>query len=149
MRWSQAPAALLFDVDNLLYPRCLQRCLQVLECSQAAFAYPILRIFGAGSGLLGTHPFDRERLAQGNYIDTLAVLRRSAWEAIGGFPTVPEPLEDYVLWLSLVDQGFHGAQVPEILACYRMRGESRSQSWQKNLPEFRARLRRTFSWLPA
>lgn len=128
VRLSRAAALLPLDADNRLFPRCLERCLQGLRASGAAFVYPILRREGQGSGLVSYQPFDPRRFAPGNYIDTLALMRRDAWETLGGFPHVEFGMEDYALWLALLEQGLVGAQVPEILAAYRVHARSRTQA---------------------
>lgn len=146
MRRLSAAAALLLDADNVLYPRCARRCLDALNISGAAFVYPILRVFGLRSALLGHSPFDVDRLSHANYIDTLALVRRSAWEAVGGFPDLMEGLEDFAFWLLLVDRGFAGAQVPEILAGYRTHGGSRSRSAARHSAAIHEKLKAAFPW---
>ena len=146
MRRLSASAALLLDADNVLYPRCARRCLDALEASGAAFVYPILRVFGLRSALLSYAPFDVERLSRASYIDALALVRRSAWEAVGGFPNLAEGLEDFAFWLALVDKGFVGAQVPEILAAYRFHNASRNRAVSQHVPALCARLRAAFPW---
>lgn len=127
-RLSRAPALLLLDADNRLFPRCAERCLAGLRASGAAFVYPILARMGLGSGLVGYQPYEPRRFLASNFIDTLALLRRDAWEALGGFPHVGLGMEDYALWLALLERGLTGAQVPEILAAYRVHGRSRTQA---------------------
>lgn len=147
MRKATTEFALLLDADNSLYPRCAKRCLQALQNSQAAFAYPMLRMVGTRQGILGARAFDPEALAQGNYIDTLSLLRRSAWEAVGGFPHLEPALEDYALWLTLIEHGFHGVQVPEILATYRSHEDSRTVRSLPGTSAIHARLQRAFPWI--
>lgn len=147
MRHATSSAALLLDADNVIYPRCVKRCLQALESSGAAFVYPIVRIFGNRSGLLGVEQFDKERLGTGNYIDTLALVRRSAWETVGGFPDLPEGLEDYAFWLTLVDHGLAGAQIPEILGAYRAHQSCRSRIAHAHAGAIHRRLKAAFPWI--
>ncbi len=148
LRNARGPAALLLDADNRLFPRCLSRLLAGLEASGAAFVYPILQRIGLDSGLQGFLPFDPERLKRKNYIDTLALVRVSAWRAVGGFPSLREGHEDHAFWLALLEKGLQGALVPEILAAYRVHPDSRTAS--SAIPrraEIDARLSARFPWL--
>ncbi len=121
----ETPFVLPLDADNVLYPRFTSRCLEALERSDAAFAYPILRVFGGREGLLGTDSWSRGRLAQGNYIDAMALIRRSAWLEVGGYSKAMHMgWEDYDLWCKFVEAGYRGLQVPEVLAGYRVHSES-------------------------
>jgi O-methyltransferase len=147
MALATTPAALLFDIDNILYPRCVRRCLEALEAAPVAFVYPILRLMGARGGLQGIHPFDSERLARGNYIDTLAMVRRAAWAEVGGFPELDHGLEDFAFWLTLVGHGLAGAQVPEILAAYRTHEAGRTAVMLPQLNAIHDRLERAFPWI--
>lgn len=147
MALATTPAALMFDVDNILYPRCVRRCLEALEAAQVAFVYPILRLMGARGGLQGIHPFDPERLARGNYIDTLAMVRRAAWAEVGGFPDLDDGLEDFAFWLTLVGHGLAGAQVPEILAAYRTHEAGRTAVMLPRVDAIHDRLERAFPWI--
>ena len=145
VRLSRAPALLLLDADNRLFPRCLERCLRGLDAAGTAFVYPMLARAGAATGLLSYQTFEPARFAASNYIDTLALLRRDAWEALGGFPHVARGLEDYALWLALLERGLTGAQVPEILAAYRVHPGSRTQAMGEAAADEAARLRARFA----
>ena len=44
---SNTPYLFILDADNLLYPRCIQRCTAALDADpDAAMAYPIIEKFG-------------------------------------------------------------------------------------------------------
>src|SRR5207302_1848636 len=122
----QAVGKLLFilDADNAVYPHAFGRLVTALEKDpQAAFAYGMLERFDSGGStdLMNWLPWSKERLARGNYIDATALIRRRAFEQVGGY-TTDERLygwEDFALWCAFADAGLYGVHVPEILARYR------------------------------
>jgi glycosyltransferase involved in cell wall biosynthesis len=125
------PFVLPLDADNELYPTCLEKLLRSLQPSPAAFAFCLVEQFGPGlpsdePPLMHLHPWNPDRLTAGNYIDAMCLLRRAAWEAVGGYTlTMPAPgWEDYDLWLKLARASQRGLQVPQILARYRVHPHS-------------------------
>jgi len=151
VRLARGPFFLPLDHDNVLLPRCGERCLEALEASGAAAAYPILATFGGGQELMGTNAWSPDLLAYGNYIDTLAVVAVEAWKAVGGYKLLgPFGLEDYELWCDFVDHGFEAIQVPEILALYRRSAGSRSDLQRSELTKIqqaRAEAKLRHPWL--
>jgi glycosyl transferase family 2/glycosyl transferase family 1 len=123
---SHASADLLFvlDADNEVLPTGLERLVAALEARpDAGFAYGIIQVV-ASSGpadLMSWMPWDAAQLRQGNYIDAMALLRRSSLEAVGGYSTDPALYgwEDYALWLALAEEGVNGVHVPDFVARYR------------------------------
>jgi glycosyltransferase involved in cell wall biosynthesis len=116
---------LIVDADNELYPNCVERLLSALEQDpDAAFAYGILEKFDdrGSRGLLGVGGWDPARLRVMNYIDALALIRRSALEEVGGFETDIRLYgwEDYDLWCKFAERGMRAAHVREIVARYRV-----------------------------
>lgn len=123
---SHARSDLLFilDADNEVLPAGLDRLVAALEEEpDAAFAYGIIQAVDSTgpTDLMNWLPWDASRLRQGNYIDAMALLRRSALEAVGGYSTEPALYgwEDFALWLALAEQGFSGAHVADFVARYR------------------------------
>jgi hypothetical protein len=83
--------------------------------------------FGATTGLSNVLRWDPDRLTSEYYIDATALIRRSSWQAVGGYDVVVDEclgLQDYDFWLSLADEGRAGILVPEILARYRVPGDT-------------------------
>ncbi len=124
---AHASADLLFplDADNRVLPRGLGRLVRALDDHPAAaFAYGILQSFDAAGprGLLSWRDWDPARLRQGSYIDAMALIRRSALDRVGGYPTDRDLLgwEDFAVWVALADAGLHGVRVPELVASYRL-----------------------------
>jgi glycosyltransferase involved in cell wall biosynthesis len=115
----------ILDADNTIYPHALGRLSRALdENPEAAFAYGILEKFD-GSGPIGLESFlewDPGRLRYSNYIDAMAMLRRDAVVAVGGFVSDAAIYgwEDFALWCTFADAGYGGVRVPEIVARYRV-----------------------------
>jgi glycosyltransferase involved in cell wall biosynthesis len=122
---SPSEFVMTLDADNQLYPRCVERLLGSLEDSQAAFAYSIIEQFDNRQGLMGCDSWSPELLKSGNYIDAMALIRKSVWRQLGGYCRMQVGgWEDYDFWCKVVEAGFEGQFVPEILARYRMHAES-------------------------
>jgi glycosyl transferase family 2 len=122
----QAKSDLLFilDADNEVTPEGLEKLAAALdEDPEAQFAYGIMQSFD-GTGpvdVMNWLPWDVGRLRLGNYIDAMAMLRRSALETIGGYATDPALYgwEDFALWLAMAEHGYRGAHVPDFVGRYR------------------------------
>jgi len=115
---------LFLDADNELFPNCLDRLAGALDADPGAdFAYGILQKFDddGPKGLLGVPGWDPRRLRVTNYIDALAMVRRSVLDEIGVFDTDVRLYgwEDYDLWCRIAERGGRAAHVKEIVARYR------------------------------
>ncbi len=114
---------MVLDSDNRLQPAACARLLAALDAEPlAAFAYPLIRQFGAREELMGEASFDPFQLASGNYIDAMAMIAKWAWAAAGGYYVRRDAMgwEDFTLWCRLVELGQFGLAVPEELAGYRV-----------------------------
>jgi SAM-dependent methyltransferase/glycosyltransferase involved in cell wall biosynthesis len=116
------------DADNRLRPRFAELCLAEAEESGAAFTYPMIQSFGDSERLMGRDRYMPQRLASGNYIDAMALVRLAAWSLVGGYGNVRYGWEDYDLWCRFAEHGLFGREVPEILADYRVHAQSMLQT---------------------
>lgn len=121
-----ADGELLFvlDADNTIYPHALGRLVRALDDTPtAAFAYGILEQYTPedSTSLMSYLGWDAHRLRYGNFVDAMAMLRRPALLAAGGYVTDPRLYgwEDFALWCTFADRGWSGVRVPEIVARYR------------------------------
>jgi glycosyltransferase involved in cell wall biosynthesis len=115
------------DADNRLRPDCAARLIAAAREHCAAFAYPRLQQFGDADAAPGV-PYEPARLAIANYIDAMALVRRSDWAAVGGYNHVQYGWEDYDLWCRFAETGRFGEFVDEPLAEYRVHGSSMLRS---------------------
>jgi GT2 family glycosyltransferase len=128
--FASARYIMVLDADNILLPACLERCLAALEASSAAAAFPILKQFGGSENLLSDQPWQPARLACMNYIDAIALIRKCAWAACGGYGRF-HSREDYELWMKFIEKGFWATHVPEVLALYRVHTESMLHTYSR------------------
>lgn len=112
--------AILAD-DDLLDPHHLERLMAASDGADVVYSW--CRTVGRGGWTPNEH-FDPVRLRQYNYIPATALIRASAFWEVGGFPD--EPLEDYGLWLRLLDWGARFVCVPEITWTYRFLGGNKT-----------------------
>jgi glycosyltransferase involved in cell wall biosynthesis len=113
------------DSDNILYPRAIGKMLAGCVNAAAQAAYSQLEFFDEVSQIGCVGVWDPVRLAQGNYIDAMALIKKSAWHSVGGYSRLIRPgFEDYDLWCKFVRHGFYGVFIPEVLCRYRVHGDS-------------------------
>ena len=123
---AQGRLFLMLDSDNLLRPFGLARLIRALASDQgAAFAYGILdRFVKEGPlDLVSNYGWEPARLRNGNYIDALALIRRSAFTKLGGYSEDSRLLlgyEDYDLWARLAEAGEWGKFVRQFVGSYRV-----------------------------
>ena len=139
---STAPWCFVLDADNTLDSDAVAHCLQIAQKAPASTAvvHPLIRCLDDDDrheGLVGGgHPWQREQLQAGNVVDAMALVRRSAWQAVGGYSNIPGGWEDFDFWCKLIAADHHGVLCPRVLATYRRHGDSMLQS-QSNLRQRR------------
>ena len=126
----------VLDADNQLESDALQRCWHLAKQadSHCAVIHSLVRVKPEqGSedprALVSDAPWQQQLFRGGNYIDAMALVRREAWKAIGGYTHIPGGWEDFDFWCCLIDAGLHGVLCPQVLATYTshqssMRAES-------------------------
>jgi glycosyltransferase involved in cell wall biosynthesis len=112
---------LFLDATAGIFPTTLERLVNALDADpRAAFSYPMVAAFDDTRPveLLGSLPWEPERLKRGNWIDGTALIRRARLLELGGYSTDPRLAgwEDFYLWCKLAADGAHGAHVPQVLA---------------------------------
>lgn len=104
------------DDDDLLDPDCVQVLLEAAKPGSAV-VYPFCRMTGRTDGWNPNKLFNQISLYQMNFIPATALIRRDAWEVLGGYQQVP--LEDWNMWQRAELHGFQFQCVPEVLWSYR------------------------------
>lgn len=114
---------LFLDDDDLLYPNYLGTVLPYLPAADVVYTAWDL------TGAEDPQPeawFDPIVLRHHNTIPVTACVRTQMFRSVGGFPE-GEELEDYALWLRLLDAGARFANIPVIAWHYRRQPGSRTE----------------------
>lgn len=122
------------DSDNKLAGPYLTTAVQLLENDptiDAVYGNPVF--FGderdaRGTGLRRVGAFDLNKILDCNYIDACGIIRKSAWEKVGGYDG-RMPLmgnEDWELWIALALAGGKIHYLDEVCFHYRVAADSMS-----------------------
>jgi CTP:molybdopterin cytidylyltransferase MocA len=150
---SQGDLLFILDADNTVLPQAIAKLTAALDADpEAAFAYGIIEKFD-GSGPVGLESWlewDPHRLRYGNYVDAMALIRRSALEEMGCYSTQRSLAgwEDYALWLAMAEAGKRGLRLPDFIGRYlisqhsmlSITGIDHSTAWTTLLRQFPATL---------
>jgi len=129
---SKGEYILFCDADAVLKPQALELLLKKLKSEpNAAYAYPS---FLWGKKLFKVGPFDREKLKNGPCIHTMALVRRECFPA-QGWDRAIKKLQDWDLWLTMLEQGKTGVWLDEVL--FQIEPGGTISSW---LPSFAYKL---------
>ena len=99
-------------------------------------------------GLHGLALWQRGKFLEGNHIDAMALIRRSAWEEVGGYTDIPGGWEDFDFWCCLIEAGYHGICMPQVVCSYVVHNASMlATSTNSNLRWLCRLMQQRHSWL--
>ena len=140
------------DADNPIFSSAVSKLYKAIEPTdpqKVAFVYSQLLYFDEVDDIGIADTWDPKKLAQGNYIDNMSLIRKEAWEKVGGYSEMPVPgWEDFDLWCKFHEAGFEGVFLPEILCKYRVRNASMLRSsTNKNIEILMKYMRKNHKWI--
>lgn len=118
---------LFLDADDMLAEDFIEQCLAVCSDAGVSFAYGDVQKFGEQDLFRRTPDFDPALLSRSNYICSHVLVRRSAFEAVGGYRCIPHAMEDWEFYRRLVAAGFVGKRA-ETKSFYRIHSDSMLQT---------------------
>jgi glycosyltransferase involved in cell wall biosynthesis len=131
IRVSRARFVCCLDADDRLAPDFLQRTVETLERDATlGFVSTGIRLFDEEEGTIsGASTALPDVLAVNQFIVS-SVFRREAWAAAGGYcETFSHPgIEDWDLWIGIIERGYQAAVLSDPLFEYRVRPGSMSGS---------------------
>ncbi len=109
-RTAKGEYLLFCDADIVLRRDCLEKMMCALaDHSEASYAYSSFKF---GWKKFKLWPFDTKRLRRMPYIHTTSLIRAAHFP---GFDESVRRLQDWDLWLTMLEQGHIGVWVPEVL----------------------------------
>ena len=121
VRASSGDLVVILSADDRLSPDYLERLEAELADPGVWFAYAGEHLFGAVEQVRPVRPFDRHRFTRENMVNGSAMMRRSAFDAAGGFREDFDSLglEDWEFWAHVVELGGRGVPVEGCWLEYR------------------------------
>jgi GT2 family glycosyltransferase len=118
------------DADDRLAPAWFERAVGMLDSQpELSFVSHWLQTFGDEAWTWTPTSCELPPLLARNSVNGAALVRREAFEAVGGYDeSMREGCEDWDFWLRLVERGFRGAIVPEVMFHYRRSASSMSRT---------------------
>ena len=123
-----APFLLFLDADDSLPPDYIERCLEEMRDPSIAIVYGDMSHVGEESYYQIMPEFDRDLLARHNFISSHALIRRLAFDVIGGFRTLDNAHQDWDLYRRIIQQGW-SAKRARTYVQYRVHSESMLQRY--------------------
>ena len=129
VKQSAAELFLPLDEDDLIAPTYVETLYWALAHNgDAAWAYTDSCGF-EGQEYLWRKPFSAEIMKSENLLVCTALIRKSAFDAVGGYPVGEAAFdEDWLFWLHLLSAGYHPVHVRGWGFWYRRRGDGRQQT---------------------
>ncbi|MBI5696869.1 MAG: glycosyltransferase family 2 protein [Nitrospirae bacterium] len=108
------------DADDILKPEYLEKVVAALDgCPSAAVAYSWTEYFGERTGVEPQGGFTLRNMLLRAGPSSAALIRKSAWERVGGYNPAMKGFEEWEFYLSLFEAGYGGVVVTEPLFMYR------------------------------
>ncbi|WP_089317515.1 glycosyltransferase family 2 protein [Pontibacter ummariensis] len=128
VRASQTEFLLFLDCDNKIRPDYISKALMVMKYNrEVGVVYGAPSFFGDSTEARFTPgDFNLFTIHKGNNIDMCAVVRRAAWDSVGGFDENRLLIghEDWDFWIMLGAKGWKFHFIEEVLYDYRIRQNS-------------------------
>ncbi len=134
---SNARAEIIFnlDADDKIEYDLLGKAYNVFqEERNAGIVYTECRFFGAKKGIMKLGPYSLEKMLGANRIVSAAFFRKGDWMLCGGYSeSFVYGLEDWDLWLGIIEIGRDVIKIPDSCFYYRIYpGPAYSRSGKRN-----------------
>lgn len=136
-RRTKSEFLLFLDADVALQPTFLEDMVLALDAYPAAsYAYCSYERAGYLTGRVWSEPFNPITLERDNYISTMSLIRRKHFV---GFNEELDRLQDWELWLRMLDAGYTGVLVDGIgfTAYYKSGDLSTRDNWEPSMDAMR------------
>lgn len=123
-QYAACDAVFVIDADNVIYPSCIRKLKRAMDAIDGDAAYSQLVRFGDVTETGYSDYWSKAFLADGPYIDAMALVHKRIWSRVGGYTHLEGGWEDYDFWCKAMEQGAQVCFVPEFLCKYRVHGNS-------------------------
>jgi Glycosyl transferase family 2 len=135
---ARAPLICCLDADDRLRPTFLERAQELLQNPQVGFVSCFYQEFDGRHGVIQHESCGLPEMLWMNHAMVASLFRRDAWARVGGYCETMRGMHDWDFWIGILEAGYQGAVIPEVLFEYRIRDGSMYSTSSK--PENYARL---------
>ncbi len=138
-RATQSPFLVFLDADDRLPPEYLERCLSEMRDDRVALTYGDMRRFGESQAYQRMPEFNRDELLRQNYISSHAMIRRIAYDLVGGYRETENAHQDWDLYRRILSYTSWTAKKAHTYVEYRVRSGSMLQKYSGSSQDTYAR----------
>ncbi|MGV6987524.1 glycosyltransferase [Testudinibacter sp. P80/BLE/0925] len=123
------------DADDLVYKDFYSSAIKILDrFTNISFVYSWLEYFENGKGVWPTFNTELPFMCCANMLSAFCIVRKSDFLEFGlNHSNMEYGMEDYDSWLAMVSNGCIGFSIPKVLVKYRVRHNSMSRQFNKNM----------------
>ncbi len=122
---TRAPLICCLDADDRLRPGYLEKAAALLETHPGmGFVSCFYGLFDEAAGACRYPLPSLPRMLARNEAVVSSVFRRQAWSSAGGYCESLPAMQDWDLWISILEKGWQAGLLPETLFDYRVRAGS-------------------------
>ena len=132
---TDAPYLIFLDADDALAADYIEQCLVKMQDPAIAVAYGHLVRFGELNHLVSVPEYDREMLMKRNFISSHAMMRRQAFDMVGGYRSCQNTHQDWDIYRRMLRHQWKAA-LAHTHVLYRSHKDSnfyrhlRTQEWR-------------------
>jgi glycosyltransferase involved in cell wall biosynthesis len=119
-----SPFLLFLDADDRLDKQYVSKCLQVMHDPRVGIAYGDLQCFGDETTRRNIPAFDRGVMEKTNFISSHALMRRQAFDIVGGYRVIPHAYEDWDLYQRILGTPYTAVRA-NAMVLYNVHHDSR------------------------
>jgi glycosyltransferase involved in cell wall biosynthesis/SAM-dependent methyltransferase len=125
IRLATAPYICCLDADDRLRPDYLQKAVRLLDTTPGVgFVSCYYEMFDCAHDVYRySHCRFPEMLVRNEAV-VASVFRKQAWHDVGGYCEDLTGMQDWDFWIGILERGYEGAVLPEVLFDYRVRSGS-------------------------
>lgn len=130
-----APYLVFLDADDRLSANYIDACLACMDDASVGIAYADMQEFGDRSTLVAMPEFDPEVLQQRNYISAHAMMRRQAFEVVGGYRELHNAHHDWDIAKRITAMPWTARKAATTVE-YRVHGDSMLHAYAAKQPTY-------------
>ncbi len=126
------------DADDKIEKTFYSKAIKILkQYNNVSYVYSWVQNFEGNDGIWPTFNIHIPYLLCANMLAAFVVIRKNDFLNFGlNRPQMEYGMEDYDSWISLAENGYMGVAIPDTLNIYRVRKDSMSRAFNKNMRLF-------------